>query len=332
MRAKLLALLCAGMLLLGASPAALAIPPVSEPLLDGIDVSVWQGEIDFDAVRADGIRVVYIRAGYGLNEDTYLTQHYEGARQAGLSLGFYHYLTAETAEEAAAQARYFYSLIKDLDYDCRPVMDYESFRGLPSSQINAVAIAFLEELERLTGQLPMVYSDSYNASSVFDETLSRYPLWAAEYGPDEPDITTNWTAWTGFQYTDQGQVDGISGDVDRDHFTEGVFLTGEETPDPPTETVYTVRPGDTLWAISRRYGTTVAAIVEANDIPDPDLIYAGQQLAIPGATERTYTVQTGDTLWAIARRYGTTVETLVRLNDIADPNLIYTGQVLRLPG
>ena len=332
MHKKLLALLCAGLLLVCILPAALAIPPVSEPLLDGIDVSVWQGEIDFNAVREAGIRVVYIRSGYGLSRDTYLTRNYEGARSAGLSLGFYHYLTAETTAEAVEQARYFYSLIKELDYDCRPVMDYESFRGLPNSQVNAVAAAFLEELERLTGQLPMVYSDSYNASYVFDKNLSRYPLWAAEYGPDEPDVTANWTAWTGFQYTDQGRVSGISDDVDRDHFTEGVLLTKEEKPDAPAETVYTVHPGDTLWAISLRYGTTVEAIVKANSIKNPNLIYPGQRLVIPGTAERTYTVRAGDTLWAISLRYGTTVNTLVRLNNIANPNLIYPGQILRLPG
>ena len=75
MRTKLFALLCAGLLLLGVLPAAGAIPPESEPLLDGIDVSVWQGEIDFEAVREDGVQVVYIRSSYGLSEDSYLTRH-----------------------------------------------------------------------------------------------------------------------------------------------------------------------------------------------------------------------------------------------------------------
>ncbi len=100
---------------------------------------------------------------------------------------------------------------------------------------------------------------------------------------------------------------------------------------------YTVQPGDTLWGIAQRFSTTVDSLVEMNGIADPNLIYAGQVLSLPGvtassgetgATPSTYTVQPGDTLWGIAQRFSTTVDSLVELNGIADPNLIYAGQVL----
>ena len=108
---------------------------------------------------------------------------------------------------------------------------------------------------------------------------------------------------------------------------------GNDSGSPDGSATYTVRPGDTLWAIARRFGTTVEALVQANDIPDPNLIYPGQVLTIPGRgdMQAAYTVRPGDTLWAIARRFGTTVQELVSLNGIADPGLIYPGQVLRLP-
>ena len=96
---------------------------------------------------------------------------------------------------------------------------------------------------------------------------------------------------------------------------------------------YQVRPGDTLWALARRYGTTVGAIARLNALADPNLIYVGEELKLPGrAQERTYTVRAGDTLWGISRRYGTTVAELAGLNGIRNPDLIYPGQVLRLPG
>ena len=94
---------------------------------------------------------------------------------------------------------------------------------------------------------------------------------------------------------------------------------------------YVVRPGDTLWTIAQRYGTTVATLASLNQIQHPDLIFPGQTLRIPiQSAAAQYTVQPGDTLWAIARQYHTSVETLVQLNRISNPDLIYPGQVLTL--
>jgi LysM repeat protein len=108
-------------------------------------------------------------------------------------------------------------------------------------------------------------------------------------------------------------------------------------------TTYTVRSGDTLGSIAARYGTTVSAIASANGISDPNLIFPGQVLTIPGGSApssggstatsgSTYTVQAGDTLGSIAARFATTVAALASANDISDPNLIYVGQVLSLSG
>ena len=87
------------------------------------------------------------------------------------------------------------------------------------------------------------------------------------------------------------------------------------------------------WAIARRFGTTVQDLVRANNIADPNLIYPGQVLTIPGHDDMqaVYTVRPGDTLWAIADRFGTSVSELVFTNAIANPNLIYVGQVLVIP-
>ncbi|MDI3279910.1 MAG: LysM peptidoglycan-binding domain-containing protein [Bacillota bacterium] len=103
-------------------------------------------------------------------------------------------------------------------------------------------------------------------------------------------------------------------------------------PQPPPEPLrYTVRRGDTLFALARLFGTTVEALVRVNRIPDPNLIFPGQVLVIPGFQAMRYTVRSGDTLFLIARRFGTTVEALVRLNAIPDPDRIFPGQVLVVP-
>ena len=112
-----------------------------------------------------------------------------------------------------------------------------------------------------------------------------------------------------------------------------MLINGGNDSGSPGGVTYTVRPGDTLWTIARRFGTTVQNLVRANNIADPNLIYPGQVLTIPGHDDMqaVYTVRPGDTLWAIARRFDTTVQELAALNGIADPDLIYPGQVLRLP-
>jgi LysM repeat protein len=105
-----------------------------------------------------------------------------------------------------------------------------------------------------------------------------------------------------------------------------------------------VQPGENLFRIALRYGTTVDAIVAANGLTNARKIYAGQRLVIPrGAANSamaghpeamggTYVVRPGDTLSQIAQRFGTTTAALARSNGIANPSTIYAGQVLRLSG
>ena len=105
-----------------------------------------------------------------------------------------------------------------------------------------------------------------------------------------------------------------------------------------TSLIHVVRPGENLYRIALRYGTTVRAIAAANHISNPSLIYVGQRLVIPtgGATPPpgscTYVVRRGDTLYSIARHFGVSLATLVRVNHIANPSLIYVGQRLTIPG
>ncbi len=105
--------------------------------------------------------------------------------------------------------------------------------------------------------------------------------------------------------------------------------------------------GDTLYRISVRYGTSVSALMQANHLPDPNFVYAGQRLLIPGSTTTApsyasnapsagatayYTVHAGDTLYSIAVRYGTTVSALASANRLWNYDFIWTGQVLKIPG
>jgi LysM repeat protein len=116
-----------------------------------------------------------------------------------------------------------------------------------------------------------------------------------------------------------------------------------ETMPPSTghPSIHIVQPGENLFRISLRYGTTVDGIAKANKIVNPWFIYVGQELKIPtggggmpsppGPGGSTYVVQPGDTLYSIAVRHDTTVQALMVANNLSNPNLIYVGQTLKVP-
>jgi LysM repeat protein len=101
-----------------------------------------------------------------------------------------------------------------------------------------------------------------------------------------------------------------------------------------SDTYYTVKSGDTLSAIAKKYNTTVSQLTTWNNITNANLIYVGQKLKVKStsATSSTtyYTIQSGDTLGAIAKKYGTTVSQLATWNNIANVNKIYVGQKIRV--
>lgn len=339
-------LACIAALVFAALVPARAIPPSGGRQYRGIDISEFQGEIDFEEVRRSGIEAVYIRAGAGEYTDEYFAENYERARAAGLKIGFYHYVTARSVEEGRGQARFFASLAAGREPDMRLAMDFEYFGSLSVSQINAISEAYLDELTALTKRGAVIYSDLSNARNIFSRALAeKYPLWAAQYGADEPSANGKWREWVGFQYTDGGRVGGIYGNVDRNIFTEGIFLSDSGRIDGEkqtsvrartrTLTVY-VRAGDTLWAIAREYGTTVEAIARENRIVDPNRIFAGERLRITlparGSGEEIYTVRRGDTPISIAGKFGVTLSALEDRNGLERGETIYAGDKLSIPG
>jgi LysM repeat protein len=104
---------------------------------------------------------------------------------------------------------------------------------------------------------------------------------------------------------------------------------------PAAAGTHTVQPGETLSGIAARYGTTAERLASANGIGNPNMIFAGAHLRVPGggvATSTVHEVRAGETLSDIASRYGTSVERIARANKLDDPNLIVIGERLRIPG
>lgn len=303
----------------------------------GIDISSWQGNVDFKAVANSGIKIVYIKATEG---DYYVSPNlkssYEGAKANNLLVGFYHYYKANI--DANVQAMYFVNSIKGLKVDCRLALDIESSEGVSSSTLTTMCINFLEKVESLSGVGTVVYTYTNFAQNNLTNKLSKYPLWIANYGVTVPGNNPIWDSWIGFQYSDRGTVPGVSGNCDLDTFMDEIIIGTVKDISRKSnsqisnnfDTTYTIKLGDNLASIAAKYGVTWQRLASLNNISDPNLIYLGQILKVPSVSSIMYTVKAGDTLSRIAAKYNTSLEKICKENMIRDPSLIYPGQIIKI--
>lgn len=314
-------------------------------MIVGIDISNWQGDINFARLAQTDVRLAYIKATEGTEyRDPRLDDYYEGARREGLKTAFYHYLLARTADEAREEARYFAAALSGRTSDALFAVEPANRRYFTNNEsFSRVVEAFIEEAQSLLSVGGMIYTDSFSAREDYT-ALTRFPLWVAQYGVAEPD-TGEWDTWTGWQYTDKGRLLGITGYVDEDYFKEEVLAErqlpqngGGDSRRRSSVIYYDVQSGDTLYAIARRFGVTAEELAKYNSIKDPDRIFPGQVLRIYtdaprkelGAQSR-HMVQQGDTLYDIAQDRGVGLDELLRANSIENPDRIYTGQVVNVP-
>lgn len=319
------------------------LEPTSEILFQGLTINEFTSGYNYALAISQGITAAMLRATAGANyTDPRFPVVVQRAQAAGMQLGFYHYLIAETEAEARDQANFFVSVFTNFEYELRPAMLFEAFNGLSIARINSIALAFLSEVDRLTGVAPVVYTDLESANLVFNrEIASRYPLWVIDERdasfPDAGD--SSWNAWVGWQYARTSDPDCLVGGIPISRFTAGMIA---DEPQVPPETAdrklicLTVAPGDTLSGIARLFNTTVNEIVQLNRIANPNRIFPGQLLylwvaqTVPYPCCDVYTVKRGDTLSAIGSRFGVDWRRIASINEISNPNLISPGQVLKL--
>lgn len=318
------------------------LEPSGEILLQGLTINEFSAGYNFELAKSQGIDAAILRATAGSNyTDPRFPVAVQRAQEAGMRLGFYHYLIADDVEEARAQARFFASTISGYETQLRPAMLFESREGLSTSQANLIALAFLGEVENITGITPVVYTDLQSANAVWSRSIAdNFPLWIIdERDASNPDAGASpWNAWVGWQFSRTSDPDCLVGGIPVSKFTEGMLA--EENVAPPsggTKLIcVTVAPGDTLTGIARLFNTTVNDIVKLNDIANPNRIFPGQRLflkvaeSVPYPCCDVYTVKRGDTLSAIGNRFGVDWRRLASINEISNPNRIFPGQVIKL--
>lgn len=190
----------------------------------GIDVSVFQGDIDWDAVKNDGIDFVMLRVGYRgygqngiMGKDDKFDSNYEGAKKAGLKVGAYFFSQAANESEAREEAAFVLDAVRDCPLDYPIAYDWEFVdndeartNGMTSEDITVCAKAFCEAIKS-AGKVPVIYFNCETGYFNYDlPQVKDYDFWLAEYY-DTPSFYYNYKMW---QYSKTGSVDGISGDVD----------------------------------------------------------------------------------------------------------------------
>ena len=275
-------------------------------MMNGIDVSKWQGSIDWNKVKASGIDFVIIRAGYGKTVDHKFETNYKGATAAGLNVGAYWYSYALSEAAARNEAAACINVLSGKQFSMPIYFDVEERDQLAKSAtfVSSIITAFCTEMEKAGYFAGFYMSRSPLQTKTTEDVRKRFAIWVAEYNK-----RLNYTGTVGiWQKSDKGRVNGISGNVDLDEcyidypsiikksgfngFAKNQDESGEKPANDKQEQTgdkqdpensvktHTVKKGDTLSSIAKKYGTTVAKLVKLNNIKNPDLIYAGQVLKI----------------------------------------------------
>ncbi|MCH4034760.1 MAG: LysM peptidoglycan-binding domain-containing protein [Lachnospiraceae bacterium] len=316
----------------------------------GIDVSHWQGHIDWAKVKAAGVQFAIIKAGGsddGLYTDPRWEENYRGAKENGIAVGAYYFVgpACTSAEAGRADAGRFLAQLtgKQLEY---PVfMDVEATTANEKAGATEAAIAFCRELET-AGYYAGIYSSTYSGfrDRLEDSKLTPFTHWVAQYAT-KCEYGGAYGLW---QYSSSERVSGINGNVDMDisyqdypSIIKAGGFNGYAKRVAATQPVTPVHPKKTVDELAHEVlaGKWGNGEDRKNHITTAGYDYAAVQAkvnALLHAQSRPqavyYTVQRGDTLSAIARKYGTTVTAIQKLNSslIRNVNRIQAGWKIRV--
>ena len=261
----------------------------------GIDVSKWNGNINWDKVKSAGINFAIVREGYGKRDphqvDKKFKDNINGAKSVGIHTSVYHYSYADSVEDAINEARFCLENIEGFKLEYPVIIDVKDKEQLKlnNRQRTDIVKAFCSEIEK-HGYYAMFYCNLnwLNNYLYKDELLPKYDLWLAQWGVDAPSVSCG--IW---QYSSCGKVEGISGNVDLNisykNYPEIIKSKGlngsSKTSSSQNKSYlsYTVKKGDTLWAIFQHYfgsGSKYKEIKALNAL-NSDTIYPNQILKMP---------------------------------------------------
>ncbi len=188
--------------------------------LQGIDVSVYQGDVDWATVASQNIFYGFVKATEGASsKDDKFARNWAVMRSVGVVRGAYHFF--RPGKDPAVQANNFLQAVQTIEaFDLPAVLDLEIDDGLSASAVIDRALQWLSIVESKTGRRPILYTfpvfweDKLGSPKQF----ATYPLWVANFGSSSPYVPAPWGSWTFHQYSESGVLRGVDGNVDLNNF------------------------------------------------------------------------------------------------------------------
>jgi lysozyme len=197
--------------------------------MKGIDISNYQTNVDYARVKNSGIEAAYLKATEGTGyQDRLRDTHYHGLKDQGIKVGFYHFFRAN--RDAVEQATFFANTVKGYEVDLKHVCDVETTEGLDRDTLSNAVKTFVDKVKELTGIDCIIYTGSSFSKDNLTTVLRGTQLWLAHYTTGTPSWNTAiWDHWSGWQYSDSGNINGIFGGVDVDNFNDDLLVDGCRT-------------------------------------------------------------------------------------------------------
>jgi len=191
--------------------------------IHGVDISKWQGQVDWASLRQAGTKFAFIKATEGGDHvDSRFLENWHGAKKAGVPRGAYHFVY--WCRPAHEQAAWFKKNVPADPDALPPVLDVEwngqsvnCPKKVPREQALAMIEVMLREMEAHTGKRPIIYTDITFHKEILEGEFTDYPFWIRSTAA-EPHERYNNRRWTFWQFTTTGRVPGVNGDVDRNTF------------------------------------------------------------------------------------------------------------------
>jgi lysozyme len=224
-------------------------------VVKGVDVSVYQGTVDWTSVKGAGMDFAIARISDGSDLDTQFATNWSGMKSAGLVRGAYQYF--EPGQDPTTQANIVISAVGKLGSGDLPVTaDMETTGGESAATIAANLKTWMAAVQAGTGKAPMVYTaEGYWDGSVDSTAFASNPLWVANWGVSCPTLPTGWSTWDFWQDADNGTVAGISGAVDTDEYNGTLaqlqtFAGGGTASDGGTAGIYAASYVSQSWPLA----------------------------------------------------------------------------------
>lgn len=314
--------------------------------MKGLDISSYQGGINFDAIKSAGVEFLILRAGFtgwgtgvNYNKDTCFEEFYNKSKSHNIPVGAYWYSCANTKEKGIAEAKFMYdNCLKGKQFEFPIYIDVEDTHHQVGNKrgVTDAIIGFCEYLENL-GYYVGVYASDISGfqDKMYLNELNAYDKWVAHYG-SEPKYVKQYGMW---QSTSSGRINGYNGNLDCDvaykdykSIMLSVGLNGFSK--SSTNNTQNTNPLDNY--SDEELATKVINGEFGNGNERKQKLgnrYQNVQNIVNNrlsnkSNEIIYTVKSGDTLSSIAKKYNTTYQKIANDNHIKNPNLILPNQKL----